>query len=389
MTRGMSHPTRWARATTVAVATGLALLTGSGIGYASPVSPQNAPTPKIVGDQASASVEGGSYVFGDVEGDNRKLHTGQITLTFGEGAQDQGDLLTYCIDLNHPLSFRQPYTETEWADTGISAGNLANILWILGHSRPNVPDADVLAAAGVTDAGSNVPEIVYAGTQAAIWHYSDGLTLTPRTDETDYTVTQYDAIAAIYKYLTSAANTGQNGAPTLTITPPSANGLVGDLLGPFTVDTTAPSIALTASTGATLLGADKTTPVTSVGNGGQFWVKLAQAGSATVTGEGQGFVAEGRAFVVKGREQAPALKSVPDSAQKLIAAELTPQKVSAKVAVTATAPTTVAPTATPTTPPLANTGASPMPKVWLALLFLVLGTGLTLVARRRRGGSHA
>lgn len=392
MIRGMSHPTRWARVAAVAAAASLALFAGAGTGYAGPT--PNAPTPLAIGDKATASTEGGSFIFGRLDGQNERFHTGLITLTF----EDHSRLLTYCIDLKNPLSRLQPYVETEWSATGIGTGDRAKLLWILGHSQPNVPDAAVLAAAGVVGGDSlpKVNEVVYAGTQAAIWHFSDGMTLLPRdAAHTDFSAAQYDAIQKLYDFLTSPANTGQNGAPTLAITPPTATGLVGDLLGPFTVTTSAPTVTLTATGGATLLAKDKTTPVTSLGNGDEFFVKLGQAGSATVTGTGQGFVALGRAFVLSTPSDAsvrPLTGS--EAAQKLIAAQLTPQQVSARVAVRATTPVptptpTPTPTVAPTSPPLAATGASPMPKVGVAVLLLVVGTGLTLAARRRRGGNHA
>jgi TQXA domain-containing protein len=397
VTRGISTPSGWMRLGAVAAATGLALLAGTGTASARPMSPQpndGGVRPQVVGDHATASVgNDGGHLFGTINGQNQRVSTDTISITFAPGAQDTGTLLTYCIAFNDPLSRTDPYTEVPFVDTKIPDAARAKILWILGHSRPNVPDAQVLTMAGVTGAVSNPAAVVYAGTQAAIWHYSDGLTLTARQSNTEFSAAQYTAVQQVYNFLTSAANTGLNGPPTLTITPPSATGMVGDVLGPFTVATSAPSIDLAVTGGATLLGADKTTAVTSVADGGQFFVKPGAAGTATVTGTGQGFISEGRAFIVPDRAPTAVKPASVVQAQKLILAQLKPQQVKVSVQVTASTPTptptTAAPTPTPTSPALAATGASPMPKVMMAVLLLLAGTALTMVARRRRGGSHA
>lgn len=394
MTRGIRTPSGWVRLGAVAAATGLALLAGTGTASARPMSPQpkdSGVKPQVVGDHATASVgNDGGHIFGTINGQNERVSTDTISITFAPGAQDTGTLLTYCIAFNDPLSRTDPYTEVPFADTKIPDAARAKILWILGHSRPNVPDAQVLAMAGITGAVSNPAAVVYAGTQAAIWHFSDGLTMTARQANTEFTAAQYTAIQQVYNFLTSEANTGLNGPPTLTITPPSANGMVGDVLGPFTVKTSAPSISLTVTGGATLLGPDKTTPVTTVVDGGQFFVKPGSAGTATVTGTGQGFISEGRAFIVPDQQPTAVKPNSVVQAQKLILAQLKPQQVKVSVQVTASTPApTPTPTPTPTSPALAATGASPMPKVLMALALLVAGSALTVVARRRRSGSHA
>jgi len=322
--------------------------------------------------------------------------TGRIFITFAPGSQDSArtPVLTYCIDLGHELgSPDAPYTEVPFQQTGLSDQARGKVLWILAHSKPNVPDADVLRIAGVTGvATADAGFIVYSATQAAIWHFSDSFNLTANMAGKlhAFTDAQYGAVTKLYDFLIANATT-QNGAPTLTITPPSAQGLVGDVLGPFTVTTSAPEITLQASDGAMLLGADKTTPVSAVANGGTFFVKPSAAGTATVTGTGTGSVAVGRAFVVLPQTQVRPATAPESTPQKLLLANLTPKQVSVTVKVTASTPTPTptTPTPTPTSPALAATGASPMPKVGLALVLLLAGTGLTLVARRRRRGSHA
>jgi TQXA domain-containing protein len=413
VTRGISNPHGWARATTVALAAGAALLAVTGTASAhpsdNPAKSAGTVRPNVIGDHATASVPDGEKgrVFGTMNGKPLVSPTGlpgsptgRIFIDFNKGSKDPATghpVLSYCIDLGHELGDpNNPYTEVPFAQTGLADEARGKILWILAHSKPNVADADVLRMAKVTGVASpDASAIVYTATQAAIWHFSDAFEMgdNDATRGGAFSDAQYANMRKVYGFLIASATT-QNGAPTLSITPPSAQGMVNDLLGPFTVHTNAPEITLTATNGATLLGADKTTPVTSVTDGQTFFVKPGTAGTATVTGTGMGSVAVGRAFVVLPAAITP--KTAPDSLpQKLLLANLTPQQVKVTVSVMAATPTptpTPTPTTatpTPTSPALAATGASPMPKVGLAVVLLAVGTGLTFLARRRRRGSHA
>jgi TQXA domain-containing protein len=398
VTRGNSHPHGWTRLATAAAATGLALLAATGTAAASPQpnAPSGGVQPQVVGDHAMAAIRNEKgRVQGTLNGDpipdddgTPGLVTGRIDITFDPKAQDKGTLLAYCIRVNTKLGEGpSAYEEVPFTTTPLNPTQRGKVLWILGHSVPNVPAADVLTVAGQSPTNPEADLLVYAGTQSAIWHITDGFDLgaNQSTLAMAFNDGEYAVVRAVYTFLINNAVV-QNGAPTLTITPPSAAGLVGDVLGPFTVHTSAPTIKLTATNGGVILGPDKKSPTDTVRDGDVFFVQPGKAGDSVITGTGMGSMSAGRAFI----------SGAADSGlQRLILANLTPQQVKVSVTVTATTPTPTptptpsTPTPTPTSPALAATGASPMPKVGLALVLLLAGTGLTLVARRRRGGSHA
>lgn len=399
-----SRLSRLTRLVAVAAATGLAVLAGSGVAQAregagaTPNGPTTQSKTTSGGDTATASAHSSGVVIGTLNGTKHAFATAKLALTFASGST----LPTYCIDLTHELDTSHgAYVESEWANTGIGTANLGRILWVLAHSQPNVDDADVLAAAGVTGLAARQGDVVYAATQAAIWHFSDRFVLGDWDGSTSgnrFNSTQYAAVQKVYEYLTNDANTGQQGSPTLTVAPTTLTGPAGELVGPFTVSTTAASVTLAISGGGQVLGADKSTEITTIANGGQFWIRLGDSGTSTVTATGKGFVAVGRAFI-----RAADLKTDngKDAAQKLILAELKPEEVTATATGTVVVPTaspTPTPTASPTVtvPPspevspagstqgLANTGASPLPKLIIAAVLLVLGVAMTVLARRRR-----
>ncbi|MGH3648203.1 MAG: thioester domain-containing protein, partial [Micromonosporaceae bacterium] len=173
--------------------------------------------------------------------------------------------------------------------------------WILHHSVPFLSAEELAEEAGL-DAPPSTPDAV-AGTQAAIWHYSDGYDL--RLGENK------PAVEKIYTYLTGEANTGTENepAPTLSLTPKSVSGEPGKLLGPIEVTTSTKQVEVAladAPDGAKLLGPDKKTEVTTAGNGDKLWVSVpkdAADGSAKVTADVTTKVSPGRVFISKKKSQ--------------------------------------------------------------------------------------
>lgn len=396
MTRGIPNISGWARLGTAAAAASLALLAGTGTASASPAAkpPAGGVQPQVVGDHAMAAIRDepgriqGTINGNPIPGDMgvAGLVTGRIDLTFDKNAQDKGTLLAYCIQINTELADGESaYTEVPFSTTPLNPTQRGKVLWILGHSVPNVPAADLLAAANIPGAPANADRLVYAGTQSAIWHVTDGFDIGANNPNLAraFNNAEYAVVQQVSTYLINHA-VPQNGPPTLTITPPSATGLVGSILGPFTVHTSAPTISLSASNGGVILGPEKKIPLDTARDGDVFFVQPGKAGDTVVTGTGTGSISVGRAFVAGAAQP---------MRQRLILANLTPQQVKVAVTVTATtptpSPTATTPVATPSpAPALAATGASPMPKIGLAVLLLLAGTTLTVVARRRRG-QHA
>src|SRR6266545_2467542 len=176
-------------------------------------------------------------------------------------------LLAYCIEANTELDPHAGYGEAGWKDTTL--GDRAKYVnWILHHSVPFLSLDQLGADAGLGHAPSL--QDAAAGTQAAIWSYSDGYKLRLGENPAD--------VEAVYKYLTSDKNTGLENepAPTLSLSPESVSG-----------------------EGAKLLGPDKKTEVTKAANGDKLWVSVPKGtadGAATVKADVVAKVSPGRVF---------------------------------------------------------------------------------------------
>ncbi|WP_280688737.1 thioester domain-containing protein [Kitasatospora sp. GAS204B] len=280
-------------------------------------------------------------------------------------AADGTEFDTYCIDIHNETQQSAKYQESDWS--GISLGtnpDAGKVNWILQNSYPQVSDLATLSkdVGGATLSADQAA----AGTQAAIWTYSDHLKAVP-TDAT---------AAALATYLISHATDVQQPTPSLTLSPAAVNGAPGALLGPITVASTGDSVAaqldsassaagvvITDATGNVL--SDKTGKLTKPAkNGDKLFVKApagAAAGSATITASTSAQVQSGRAF--------RSLNYTPDHhSQTLILAGSQTDTVSAaaKAGWTVTTPSSSPSTsATPTAPatPSAKPSSSAAPVV--------------------------
>ncbi|MQA25981.1 MAG: TQXA domain-containing protein [Micromonosporaceae bacterium] len=208
-------------------------------------------------------------------------------------------LLTYCIEINTRAK-KVDYWESDWGQTTLG-GKAKHVNWILHNSYPFIGLGELAQKAGL-DAAPSQPDAV-AGTQAAIWHYSDGHDM--RLGENK------PVVEKIYTYLTGAANTGLENepAPTLSLSPDAVSGEPGKVLGPIQVTTSAKQVNVTladAPDGAKLLGPDKETEVTTAKNGDKLWVSIpkdAEDGSAKITADVTAKVSPGRVFKSKEKSQ--------------------------------------------------------------------------------------
>ncbi|GAA1958271.1 thioester domain-containing protein [Kitasatospora viridis] len=236
---------------------------------------------------------------GNIHFTDHSPEPGGLMLLKGPG----GMVETYCIDLNDPTEGGVKYQEAGWGATSLAINKDADkINWILQNSYPHVTDLGQLAK----EAGVDKLSALQAGiaTQAAIWHFSDGVDAAP--DDS--------VAAALTKYLEGSANTGlKEPSPTLQLTPEKISGKSGGVLGPITVATSAGSagvqldkasaaagIELTDKTGATVLS-DKSGQLTNPAkNGDSLYLKVpagTAAGSAIVTASATTQLQIGRAFV--------------------------------------------------------------------------------------------
>ncbi|MFD0279324.1 Cys-Gln thioester bond-forming surface protein [Kitasatospora sp. NPDC127111] len=218
-----------------------------------------------------------------------------------------GEIQTYCIDFGHPVNTNDgvEYQESDWKSSSLGgkdkAPAAAKIRWILENSYPQVKDLKKLAdAAGVK--GDLTEQDAAAGTQAAIWNFSDGKNAVP----TDPQAKQ------LRDYLVSDANKGiaAEPKPSLSLTPDSVSGKPGNKLGPFTVNSSASEVKLSVSGDAKdkvkLVDKDGK-PVTGltgpVAKDTQLFLDVPAGtpdGAATVTADADTVVPSGRVFLSKG-----------------------------------------------------------------------------------------
>ncbi len=208
---------------------------------------------------------------------------------------DGTTLKTYCIELAVLARNGERYQEVGWDESTLGA-NAKFINWILRNSFPYLPLEKVAEKSGVT--GLTAQEAVM-GTQAAIWHYSDGAELVKGENRAN--------VVKLYEYLTGPANEGAANEPnvSLELTPEALAGRAGEKIGPVKLTTTTDKIQVALDggpDGVRLLDKDGK-PVegnkTTGGDGDEFSVSVpatAEPGEARITAQGRARVDIGRVF---------------------------------------------------------------------------------------------
>ncbi|GAA5012770.1 hypothetical protein GCM10025734_58600 [Kitasatospora paranensis] len=181
------------------------------------------------------AVAGGLFAAGTASADNGAGITATLQPTLLSGSVDTGGghviqgglftlktddgkyIQTYCIDIDHGVKIKDSvkYQESDWASSSLGAPGKAEaagkIRWILEHSYPKLSLDAVKTAAGIS--GDFSKEDAAAGTQAAIWRYSDNKTAATPIDPEAKQLTEY---------LAGSKNTGipAEPKPSSTSTPP-------------------------------------------------------------------------------------------------------------------------------------------------------------------------
>ncbi|MFF3919091.1 Cys-Gln thioester bond-forming surface protein [Streptomyces sp. NPDC001852] len=257
---------------------------------------------------ATATINGlktyGEAVIHEVGGDQR-VEAGLFEMSVDGG----GTLQTYCIDLHDPAQRDALYQETPWSGTSLGGNKDAGrIRWILQNSYPQVNDLAALARqAGV---GALTEQDAAAGTQVAIWRYSDHA----KVDAVD---AQAEKLA---DYLQKSARDLGEPQASLTLDPPAVSGRPGGVLGPVTVHTNAATVTVSPPPDAATSGVritDKTgKAITSAQNGTQLYFDIpenASTGSAQLTVQASTTVPVGRAFASDSRSQTQILAGSSES----------------------------------------------------------------------------
>lgn len=246
----------------------------------------------------------GEAVVHGTDGDER-VSAGLFEMSVDGG----GTLQTYCVDLHNPTQRDAKYHETPWSGTSLGANtNAGRIRWILQNSYPQVNDLAALARKA--GAGTLSEQDAAAGTQVAIWRYSDGA----HVDAVD---PQAEKLA---DYLEKNARGQSEPEASLTLDPPAVSGRPGALLGPVTVHTNARTVTVVPPADAALTGVritDKSgRPVTTAGNGAELYFQVpddATDASAELTVQASTTVPVGRAFTSESRSQTQILAGSSES----------------------------------------------------------------------------
>ncbi|WP_234311887.1 Cys-Gln thioester bond-forming surface protein [Streptomyces griseus] len=259
---------------------------------------------------ATATIGGlktyGTAVIHDADGD-QEVSAGLFEMSVDGG----GTLQTYCVDLHTPTQRDAKYHETPWSGTSLGVNKDAGrISWILQHSYPQVNDLASLAGkAGIS--GGLTEQDAAAGTQVAIWRYSDGA-------DVDAVDPQAEKLA---DYLFKSARAVAEPKASLTLDPPAVSGRPGQPLGPVTVHTNASSVTITppadaATSRVRIVGKDGK-PVTSATDGSRLFFDVpadaAASGTSALTVQASTTVPVGRAFTSDARSQTQILAGSSES----------------------------------------------------------------------------
>lgn len=238
------------------------------------------------------------------DGKDQKLPAGLFEMTVDGG----GKLKTYCIDIHNPTQDQAKYLETPWSQTSLGGNeNAGRIRWILEHSYPQVDDLSALAKAAGT--GPLTEQTAAAGTQVAIWRYSDNA-------DVDASDGQAEKLA---DWLQKSATDTAEPKASLALDPPAVSGRSGERLGPVTVRTNAGqvSVAPPADSASGIKVTDKNgKPVTTAANGAEVYFDVPAGsadGSAALTVQATTSVPVGRAFAGVTRSQTQILAGSSES----------------------------------------------------------------------------
>ncbi|WP_419586486.1 TQXA domain-containing protein [Streptomyces sp. Qhu-G9] len=290
------------RLAAVALVTGLvavSAVTGAGAAVADELPQSQGGATATIGGLKTA----GTAVIHE-NGEDKRLSAGLFEMSVDNG----GTLQTYCVDIHSPTQKDAKYQETSWSGTSLHGNpDAGRIRWILQNSYPQVNDLAALAAKA--GASGLTEQDAAAGTQVAIWRYSDGA-------DVDAVDPQAEKLA---DYLQRSARDLDEPEASLSLDPPAVSGRPGELLGPVTVRTNANGVTVTPpadiTSGVKIVDRDGE-EITSAADGGELFFDVpedAPAGSAALTVQASTTVPVGRAFASETRSQTQILAGSSES----------------------------------------------------------------------------
>ncbi|MEU2245758.1 LAETG motif-containing sortase-dependent surface protein [Streptomyces sp. NPDC019224] len=223
----------------------------------------------------------------DEGGKKREVPAGLFEMNVDGG----GTLKTYCIDIHNPTQDRAKYLETPWNQTSLGGNKDAGkILWILQHSYPQVDGLAQLAKAAGT--GPLTEKTAAAGTQVAIWRFSDHAAVTAEDEQAE----------KLADWLEKSAAVAAEPKASLALDPVAVSGRPGERVGPVTVRTNAGQVSVTppADLASGVRITDKKgAPVTTASDGDQLYFDVpadSEEGAAALAVQAATSVPVGRAF---------------------------------------------------------------------------------------------
>lgn len=302
-------------------------------------------------------------------------------------------LQVYCIDIRTDLDRESPYTEGDWEESGVA--NLEKVRWVLFNGHPNVSAEDLLAAAGA-EAGQDwdqaqTDRVAYAGTQAAVWHFTDDFALDLEAPVINGSPEQSAGVAAIYKHLTD--NAGRVPDPSefyIELEGAEDASYEDGRFGPYTIRSSAGPVTMSADGGSLVDEAGD--EVTQLEDGDEFYIVLDEGSDEITIGANATYdLPVGRVFMsttdesLSGQARNP-VKSA--ASQMLILAEPREADIPAEWAFALELPDGEQPSDEPEAKPqLPVTGAN-LTAAFAAGLALLIG-GLTVMALARQRKSAA
>ncbi|MGH8883155.1 MAG: thioester domain-containing protein, partial [Stackebrandtia sp.] len=218
----------------------------------------------------------------------------------------------YCIDLHNEIRIGVTYTQATWGESEVP--NVGYVARILNDYYPNSAEP-----ASLTSDDERA-----AAVQAAIWFFTDRYVLA--SDDPLFETASDIVTAAL-----SDGPLPEPKDPTLDIVGPS-HGRAGDVIGPFTVKTSAPTAELSASGAKMYADKEATTPIdngTSVDAGTSFYIKSDDPARVELRAKARLSAPTGSVFVYRPTESSEKARG----AQKLILASEVTVKAETKTTV--------------------------------------------------------
>ena len=218
---------------------------------------------------------------------NHQIRTELFSATAQAGGEKR---LAYCTEWEVNFQKTNDAYAAKWSDFP-GKNNFKNdetvrqkINWIAANSYPAVSYETVLQKAGVTSAQVSVKSVI-AQTQAAIWNLGSGFDYKGLA-QGEGTAEEQQNAKKVYEYLLGPANVGRAESTSVDLQvgfkgKDTAKRQANGTFGPFTLDTNADSVEVTAETGQVVDKDGKPFPANEIKNGQEFYFKAEeQAGSA-------------------------------------------------------------------------------------------------------------